>query len=68
MKIEIRKLKKSDKKDSFCSDNIEIDRFFIRFAGQNQFRHSIGTTYVANDVETQNILGYITISTGSLNV
>jgi hypothetical protein len=45
--IEIRALRKSDDRSSFCSGNIELDRFFQRFAGQNQFQHHIGTTYVA---------------------
>ncbi len=62
--IEIRALRKSDDRSSFCSGNIDLDRFFQRFAGQNQFRHHIGTTYVAI-VGTQ-ISGFVTISSGEM--
>ena len=47
MKIEIRKLEKRDKRGDFSSGDIEIDRFFLKYVGQNQFKHKIGTTYVA---------------------
>ncbi len=66
--IEIRKLQKSDNRDNFSSGNIEIDRFFKKFAGQNQFKHRIGVTYIAKDLEKQKIVGYITISIGSLKI
>ena len=68
MKIEIRKLEKRDNRADFSSGDIEIDRFFIKFAGQNQFKHKIGTTYVAVDSVTQKILGYATVSVSSLSV
>ena len=68
MNIEIRKLEKRDNRSNFSSGDIEIDRFFIKFAGQNQFKHKIGVTYVALDKESQNILGYITVLVSSLNI
>ena len=68
MRVEIRKLEKRDNRKDFCSGDIEIDRFFIKFAGQNQFKHKIGTTYVAIDINSNNILGYATISVGSMNI
>ena len=68
MKIEVRKLEKRDNRQSFRSGDIEIDRFFIKFAGQNQFKHKIGNTYVAVDIESQTILGYATISVSSVNI
>jgi ribosomal protein S18 acetylase RimI-like enzyme len=68
MNIEVRKLEKKDNRQSFRSGDIEIDRFFIKFAGQNQFKHKIGNTYVAVDSESQTILGYATISVSSLNI
>ena len=68
MKIEIRKLEKRDNRTNFSSDDIEIDRFFIKFAGQNQFRHKIGVTYVAVESNSQKILGYATVSNSSLNI
>jgi ribosomal protein S18 acetylase RimI-like enzyme len=62
--IEIRALRKSDDRSSFCSGNIELDRFFQRFAGQNQFRHHIGTTYVA--IVGNQIAGFVTIASGEM--
>ena len=43
----VRRLTPEDDRTSFRSGNVELDRFFQRYAGQNQFRHHIGTTYVA---------------------
>jgi len=68
MQIEIRKLQKRDNRKEFRSGDIEIDRFFIKFADQNQFKHKIGTTYVAVESKTLNIVGYATVSIGSLNI
>lgn len=68
MAIEIRKLEKRDDRSLFHSGDIEIDRFFIQFAGQNQFKHRIGTTYVAVDHDRQSIVGYATVSIGSLTI
>ena len=47
MKFRIRRLSPDDDRTSFRSGNVDLDRFFQRYAGQNQFRHHIGTTYVA---------------------
>ncbi len=63
--IEIRKLKKSDDRSSFSCGEIEIDYFFQKYAGQNQFKHYIGTTYIATD--NKKIFGFITISVGSIS-
>lgn len=60
MPISIRRLKPEDDRSVFRSGNIELDRFFQRYAGQNQFRHHIGTTYVA--VEDATILGFATVA------
>ena len=68
MKIEVRKLEKRDNRKEFRSGEIEIDRFFVKFAGQNQFKHKIGNTYVAIDTESGTILGYATISVSSMNI
>jgi GNAT superfamily N-acetyltransferase len=53
-----------DDRTEFRSGNIELDRFFQRYAGQNQFRHHIGTTYVATQVNR--IAGFITVSSGEM--
>jgi GNAT superfamily N-acetyltransferase len=62
--IEIRLLEQSDDRKSFRSGDVDLDSFLQKYAWQNQFRHHIGTTYVA--VERQRILGFMTISVGSL--
>lgn len=62
--MEIRALRETDDRTSFRSDDPDLDRFFQKYAGQNQFRHHIGTTYVA--VEGEAILGYATVAAGQL--
>lgn len=66
MALEIRRLKPTDNRVTFRSGNIDLDRFFQRFAGQNQFRHHIGTTYVA--IEKSAILGFATLSVAEVVV
>jgi GNAT superfamily N-acetyltransferase len=65
MTVEIRGLRPSDDRQAFRSGDEALDLFFHRYAGQNQFRHHVGTTYVA--VETESILGFVTVSPGSLD-
>jgi GNAT superfamily N-acetyltransferase len=57
----VRRLEPGDDRTRFRSGNIELDRFFLRYAGQNQFRHHIGTTYVAID-EAGVVMGFATVS------
>jgi hypothetical protein len=57
--IKVRKLEPTDDRSDFRSGNPDLDRFFIHYAGQNQFRHHIGTTYIA--VEGDRILGFVTV-------
>jgi len=64
--IEIRLLRPEDDRQSFTSGDVELDRFFWKFAGQNQFRLHIGTTYVA--VAGRDILGFITIAATSITI
>jgi GNAT superfamily N-acetyltransferase len=66
MAVEIRRLRPEDDRSGFRSGNIELDRFFQRFAGQNQFRHHIGTTYIAVDGTT--ILGFATVAPSEIAV
>jgi len=63
--LEIRKLTAVDDRAGFRSGNVDLDRFFTRYAGQNQFRHHIGTTYVAVD-ETGFIAGFATVSSSEV--
>jgi len=62
MKINIRLLLESDDRSSFRSGNVELDRFFQQYASQNQYRHHIGSTYVAVDDESNEILGFATVA------
>ncbi|MFQ5644132.1 MAG: GNAT family N-acetyltransferase [Thiogranum sp.] len=62
--IHVRRLTANDNRASFRCGDIELDRFFQRYAGQNQFRHHIGTSYVA--VLDQQITGFVTVSMGEL--
>jgi len=63
--FKIRVLKKEDNRNNFSCGEIELDYFFKRFAGQNQFKHYIGITYIATN--NQNIFGFINVSSGSLS-
>jgi GNAT superfamily N-acetyltransferase len=64
--IEIRILSETDDRSHFRSGDADLDRFFHRFAGQNQFRHYIGVTYVA--VDGDQILGFATVAPGVVEI
>lgn len=66
MKLEVRLLQSDDAREDFSCGDIELDRFFQRYAGQNQFRHHIGTTYVA--LVRSRIAGFVTVSATGLNL
>jgi GNAT superfamily N-acetyltransferase len=63
--VAIRRLEPEDDRTIFRSGNVDLDRFFARYAGQNQFRHHIGTTYVAID-EQGAVVGFATIVASEL--
>jgi GNAT superfamily N-acetyltransferase len=58
--MEIRALRPTDDRSAFRSGDEALDRFFHRFAGQNQFRHHLGVTYVA--VDDARVLGFATVA------
>jgi len=58
--VQIRILKKSDNRNSFSCGNLDIYYYFKKYAGQNQFKHFIGTNYIATD--DKNIFAFITVS------
>ena len=58
--MEIRALRQSDDRSAFQSGDETLDRFFHKYAGQNQFRHYLGVTYVA--VDGGRILGFATVA------
>src|SRR5579863_9408989 len=65
MPTSIRRLRPDDDRSRFHSGNVDLDRFFVRYAGQNQFRHHIGTTYVAVDA-TGHIAGFATVTASEI--
>jgi predicted N-acetyltransferase YhbS len=58
--MEIRALRPDDERSIFRSGDEALDRFFHRFAGQNQFRHYLGVTYVA--IDGARVLGFATVA------
>lgn len=64
--MEIRPLREGDDRSRFQSGVPDLDRFFRQFAGQNQFKHHIGVTYVA--VVNRRILGFATIAPGHIEI
>ena len=65
MIAEIRELKRGDDRANFdCGDEV-LNIFFRTYAGQNQFRHHIGVTYVA--LTDDKIVGYATVSPASMD-
>lgn len=66
MALEVRLLQDTDDRSTFQSGDRQLDLFFQRYAGQNQFRHHIGTTYVA--VEEGRVLGFATLTVGHIEI
>ena len=64
--MEIRALRPTDDRSQFQSGDPDLDRFFRTFAGQNQFKHYIGVTYVA--AGDQRSLGFATVAPGHVDV
>jgi GNAT superfamily N-acetyltransferase len=64
--MEIRALREGDDRSRFRSGDLDLDRFLQQFAGQNQFRHYLGVTYVA--VEAGRILGFATVAPGHVEI
>ncbi len=64
--IEIRALRADDNRNGFRSGDSDLDRFFLKFAAQNQFRLHIGTTYVA--VRESEILGFATVTATAITI
>ena len=64
--MEIRALRQRDDRSSFHSGDPDLDRFFHQFAGQNQFRHYLGVTYVA--VDEARLLGFAAVAAAHVEV
>jgi len=65
VRVTVRRLEPRDDRTKFHSGNVDLDRFFARYAGQNQFRHHIGTTYVSVD-DSGEIIGFATVSASEM--
>lgn len=64
--MDFRPLRKEDDRSRFSCGNADLDTFFRRFAGQNQFRHQIGVTYVLADAA--GIAAFVTVAAHSLKL
>jgi GNAT superfamily N-acetyltransferase len=64
--MEIRALRASDDRLGFQCGDEALDRYFRRYAGQNQFRHYLGVTYVA--VDGDSILGFATVAPRHIDI
>lgn len=62
----IRRLEPDDNRKTFTCGDDNLDRFFRRYAGQSQFRHHVGTTYIA--VKDEVILGFVTVCATQIEV
>ena len=61
----VRRLLPGDDTSSFRCGNAEYDVFLERYAGRNQDRLFVGTTYVALD--GTRVLGYVTVAVGQVD-
>ena len=64
--LTIRTLREDDDRSQFQSGDADLDRFFQKFAGQNQFKHYVGVTYVA--VAAGAVLAFVTVATGHVEI
>jgi GNAT superfamily N-acetyltransferase len=64
--MEIRALRETDDPSQFQCGDPDLDSFFHKFAGQNQFKHYVGVTYVV--VEDGRVLGYATVAPGQVEI
>lgn len=64
--MEIRPLQPADDRSSFHSGDDALDAFFRKYAGQNQFKHHIGVTYVA--LESGQVVAYATVAPGQIDI
>lgn len=65
MTVEIRALRADDGRDGFRSGDEALDLCFRRYAGQNQFRHHVGVTYVA--IDAGRVLGFVTVAAATVD-
>ena len=69
--IHVRQLHPDDDRTRFSCGQPDLDRFFRRYAGQNQFKHHVGVTWVATDDDEDDdspTLGFATVSASQIEV
>lgn len=67
MRITVGSLDKNHDRSAFESGDSDLDNYLKHFAGQNQFKHLVGTTYVATTEDQPfTILGYYTLAATSI--
>jgi predicted N-acetyltransferase YhbS len=64
--VRIRSLQPNDDRTTFRCGDADYDDFLSKYAGQNMFKHRVGSTIVA--VEDERVLGYATISPGHVEI
>jgi len=64
--MEISALRAQDDRSRLQCGDESLDRFFRQFAGQNQFRHHIGVTYVA--VDGDRVYGFATVAPAEIEI
>jgi len=64
VELTIRALAPEDDRSAFTCGNLELDRFFHHYAGQNQFKLNLSMTYVA--VAAERIVGFLTVSAATI--
>lgn len=62
--MEFRRLRREDDRSGFHCGTEVLDTFFRQYAGQNQFKHQIGVTYVLADEAA--VAAYVTVASHSL--
>jgi len=62
----IRPLQPSDDRSAFSCGDPDYDDFLRKYAGQNQFKHRVGTTLVV--VDDERVVGYATFALGELAI
>jgi len=60
----VRPLRRDDDRSEFSCGQPDLDRFFVHYAGQNQFKLGVATTYIAE--AEQRIAGFVTICVASI--
>ena len=64
--VHVRALTPEDDRSRFASGDEDLDRFFRRYAGQNQFRHHLGVSYIATDGDS--IHGFLTVAASAIEI